>query len=202
MNASSTAGQRARAFAVLALAGFALHQLRYLVAFGGDAGAALSAQGHGYLEHALPVLLGLGLLALGVTVLRSLLWPDRIGAAGPGLARATLACVGVLLAAYSVQELVEGALAGGHPGGLSALFGGGGWLALPLAVALGLAAALALRALAGLEPGIAARVRRRPLRPRRARRAPSPPSTFQIPRASAPLAFGLARRPPPAPSIR
>jgi hypothetical protein len=50
-----------------------------------------------------------------------------------------------LLAMYSLQESLEGALATGHPGGLAGVFGHGGWVAIPLSAAVGLALALALR---------------------------------------------------------
>jgi hypothetical protein len=195
-------GPRARAIAVLALGAFALHQLRYLVAFGGDAGRALDAQGHAYLAQVLPVLAALALLALAVTVLRPLLAPESIARSGAGSRlRPALACAGVLLAAFACQELAEGLLAGGHPGGLAALYAEGGWLALPLAVLLGIGVSLVLGALAAIEVVIAARARRHRPRPRPRRRASTPASPFLIPRAAAPLAFGLARRPPPAPSI-
>ena len=80
----------------------------------------------------------------------------------------------------------------------TALFAGGGWIALPLAVAIGALAALVARALEGLERAIAVTHAERP-RPRSrapgVRGRPLPARMARL--ASAPLAFGLARRPPP-----
>ncbi len=69
----------------------------------------------------------------------------------------------VLLSLYCAQELTEGALAAGHAGGLAAVVGSGGWLALPLAIGVGGVLTLVLRAgdaLVELITGL--RVRRRP----------------------------------------
>jgi hypothetical protein len=51
-----------------------------------------------------------------------------------------------LIAAYATQEALEGAMSPGHPGGVAGVVGHGGWAALPLAVAFGLAVALLARA--------------------------------------------------------
>jgi hypothetical protein len=53
-----------------------------------------------------------------------------------------LGAAGCLVAAYAVQETLEGALAPGHPGGLAGVVGHGGWAAIPLAAAIGLVIAL------------------------------------------------------------
>jgi hypothetical protein len=59
---------------------------------------------------------------------------------------------GVLIAIYVCQEWIEGQLAGGHAAGIAGIVGAGGWLALPLAIAVGLVIALLLR---GAEAAIA-----------------------------------------------
>jgi hypothetical protein len=80
---------------------------------------------------------------------------------------------------------------------MTALLAGGGWIALPLAVAFGVLAALLARALEGLEQAIAVVHAERPARSR-APAVRGRPLPARVPRlASAPLAFGLARRPPP-----
>ena len=177
---------------VLALGAFAVHQLRYLAADGGQAGERLAHDGHAYLAAALPVLAGFALSALAATVLAA-----RAGSGGtvrrPGLLAYGLA----LLSIYCGQELIEGALSAGHPDGLGALLANSGWVALPLAFALGLVVSLVVRALEGIEavlvellgPAAAGRTGRA-----RGSSRPRTPSLTPL----APLAFGLARRPPPA----
>jgi hypothetical protein len=61
------------------------------------------------------------------------------------LRRAWAAASAGLIALYCLQESVEGLLERGHPAGLAGVFGGGGWLAIPLAIVIGLVIALALR---------------------------------------------------------
>jgi hypothetical protein len=77
------------------------------------------------------------------------------------------------------------------------MLAGGGWVALPLAVAIGALTALLARLLEGVERVIAVIHAERPLRSRapavRGRALPA----RGISLLSAPLAFGLARRPPP-----
>jgi hypothetical protein len=101
---------------------------------------------------------------------------------------------------FASQETIEGALFAGHAAGLAAVFAGGGWLALPLALVFGWACAVLDRGVQRLER-IAARACA-PVTPRpraegvlgRPRRAAARPGS------TSPLAFGLARRPPPAPA--
>ena len=57
-------------------------------------------------------------------------------------------------------------MATGHPAGLAALFAGGGWIAVPLALAIGTLAALLVRALEGVERAIAVIHAERPRRSR------------------------------------
>jgi hypothetical protein len=182
---------RLRLAAVLALAAFALHQLRYLIAYGGSSSAELSHQGHSYLAGALPILCVFAVSALAATLIRG-----RLGATAGRTSMSLIAIALALLAIYATQESIEGMLAAGHPGGLAALLAHGGWIALPLSLVLGSLAALLLRALERVEVAIAPRHRRRRLgrAPRIAGRARSA-GTPKL--AAAPLAFGLARRPPP-----
>ena len=193
MRSTSIIAQRLRLASLLALGSFGLHQLRYLLAYGGDSRQALAEQGHDYLASALPVLAALALAALLATVLRI-----RLGAgfSDTPWSRRILLCAAALLTIYAGQELLEGMLAAGHPAGAAALLGGGGWLALPLALVVGSLVAVAARLLEGIEVALALRLPRR-----LAVRAPRVRGVAREKRGanplSSPLAFGLARRPPP-----
>lgn len=127
--------------ALLPPAAFAVHELRYLLAFGSGAGAELQRTGHSYLHSLVPWLV----LALSLVVggfLRAL------GRAFSGQRSATrytmsfvglwLACSVALVAIYVSQESLEGLFATGHPSGLAGIFGYGGWWSIPAAVCVGL----------------------------------------------------------------
>ena len=183
---------RLRVSAALAAAALALHQLRYLLSHGDGAGEALARGGHGYLAFATPVvamLLALALVELGRA------WQHRQPPArSTPLRRRWAATALALVAIYGVQESLEGALVAGYPAGVVELVGAGGWLAVPLAVALGLCVALIL---GGADALLVQRARQTRRLPRPTSCAP-PPSRAWHP-ARAPLARNLAgRSPPPA----
>ncbi len=190
----------ARGAALLVLGALAVHQLRYLLAFGPATGEALHREGHGYLAQALPVLVGLAVAVVAATVVARALARSGRSARMPFISGRALWYAGALLTVFAVQELVEGSLAPGHPAGLDALVANGGWVAAPLALALGLAVAIAERLLARTDAAIASSLEQRAQPP-----APCEPQALNssftsVPRMAAPLAFGLARRPPPAPA--
>ena len=194
MGSTMRIAHRLRLAAILALGAFALHQLRYLIAFGSSSSAQLAHQGHGYLAGVLPILCVFAVSALLATLVRGRRGAALRGASAP---RRIGTFALLLLAIYATQESIEGMLAAGHPDGVAALLSHRGWLALPLAAVLGAASALAARLLEQVEVAIGAgRVRRKRLQraPRVRGRARSPFADSLI---SAPLAFGLARRPPP-----
>lgn len=147
-----------RGFLLLPAAAFAVHELRYRLAYGPRADAALAAQGHGYLDSLAPwlvLLLGLALGAFLVRVARS------AGGRADARPRRSFAALWLLassslVAIYAVQELLEGLFAAGHPTGLAGLFGHGGWWSLALAAAFGAGVAALLR-LASVVVEIAAR---------------------------------------------
>jgi hypothetical protein len=183
---------------LLIIGALVLHQLRYLLAYGGQAGTELERQGHGYLDLLAPLLVAAAaamliasvaapaLLRLAPALTRDVSSTER--AAGYGAA---------LLAVYFAQELAEGALASGHPAGLVGVLGASGWLALPLAMAFGAVGAIARGWLYRAERHLATVARRLSL-PRAPKRVHAPLS--QPPRralSSLALRFGLARRPPP-----
>jgi hypothetical protein len=188
-------GSTLRSAALIALAAFGVHQLRYLLAYGSSTHEELARQGHAYLSHALPILAGFAVAALAAGLLRAAAGERaRSAIANPRL-RSALYAASVFLV-FAAQESVEGLMSGGHASGLGAVFAAGGWLALPLAALFGCLCALLDGGLARLE-SIVARRRAPVPRPRPPRRQPAFASPVLVPRASLPLAFGIARRPPP-----
>jgi hypothetical protein len=126
---------------LLPAAAFAVHQLRFMLAFGGGAGAALHRSGHAYLHSLAPWLVALLALAAG-WLLRAL---GRAFAGQRSLPRYVislsalwLACSVALVAIFVTQEFLEGLFATGHPTGLAGIFGYGGWWAIPVAACIGL----------------------------------------------------------------
>ena len=144
---------RARLAAILALGAFAVHQLRYLIAFGSSSSEELARQGHGYMAAWLPILGVFTISALLGTLIRG-----RFGArlAQASLSRRAAIFAAALLAIFVTQESLEGVVAAGHPGGVAAVLGYDGWLAIPLAAAIGFVAALLARALEQVEIAIGA----------------------------------------------
>lgn len=141
-----------RGAALMPAAALGVHQLRYELAFGADAPRALAQQGHAYLSSLTPWIVLLAGLALGAS-LGSL--TQRWARGGDGGRPVSRRVAGVrvwllaslaLFAIFAGQELIEGAFAGGHAAGVAAVLAGGGWWALPAAIAVGGLLALALRA--------------------------------------------------------
>ena len=184
-----------RTSTLIALGAFAVHQLRYLAAYGDGAGAALGAQGHSYLEAVLPL--------LGVLAASAMLGTVAAAALGRGTTVASRRvgwafCSAALLGIFCVQESAEAVLSAGHPGGVSALLGHGGWIALPIAVLVGRMVALLLDGIASVERALAGASFRRT--PRAASTLGRPRTAERRDLACRALAFGLARRPPPLPA--
>ena len=185
---------RVRLASILAVGALTLHQLRYLIAFGGSSSTELAQEGHRYMSELLAPVAVLVLAALVATLIRG---TEAAAPTRAPLARRMAVFAAVLFAIFVCQELFAGLIASGHPSGPDAVLAGGGWIALPLAAAIGALAALVARALEGVERAIAvvhAR-RRRHLRPPSVRGQALPARRLQL--SLAPLAFGLARRPPP-----
>jgi hypothetical protein len=137
---------RSRAAALLVAGAYALHQLRYAFGYGGHAHDELAGQGHAYMTLLAPLLAVAIVVLLADFAIRLMSARARRAPGAPPRLRSVwaLATAG-LLVAYAAQELTEGALAAGHPGGAAALTAGGGWVALPLAAAIGLGLALLAR---------------------------------------------------------
>jgi hypothetical protein len=192
-------GRRLLLAALVAVAALVLHELRYLIGYGGVASEALASQGHGYLPAASSGVLLLFTLGVGQALLavrRAL--RSATASPAPPFGVLWLASICALLMIYCGQELLEGVLSPGHPSGFAALAADGGWSALPLAAGLGLLVAVALRGVAAAEALVARRARHGRGRVRGAPRARRPRPDAERPLISV-LALKLASRAPPGP---
>jgi hypothetical protein len=185
---------------VLPAAAIAVHQLRYLLAFGSTAGVELQRQGHSYLHSVAPWIVvalawaaGAFLSALG----RAMHGQTSVPRYGTSLVALWLICAASLVVIYSGQEYLEGLLATGHPAGLVGIFGYGGWWAVPAAVCVGLVLAALLHGARWVLREVAARHARTARAPRAPGVALTRPADLSLPRL-APLAMGWCGRGPPA----
>jgi hypothetical protein len=190
--------RRVAPLALMPAAAFAVHQLRYWLAFGGHAGAQLQAQGHAYVHSLVPWIVLLLALAAGA-FLRTL---GRAFGGDYRLPRYTLSFVGLwllcaaaLVAIYASQEFLEGIFAAGHPWGLAGIFGYGGWWAIPAAIAVGLVLAATFHGARRALHAVAEHHRPRHRRPRRIVLTPIAHDAVR-PRL-APVAGGWSGRGPP-----
>lgn len=181
---------------------FAVHQLRYLLAFGSDAPHELANQGHGYLLELMPWIILAVALGFGSLLARlAHAWRGGVGDDDRGrrlVALWALASAG-LLGMYVGQEFFEGLLATGHPQGIGGILGDGGLLSLPASIAVGGVLALVVRGSRELVSRIARRRRSRARNVvlRAPRRAVRPACVaVALPRL-APLAGASAGRAPP-----
>jgi len=178
-----------RGLVLLPVAAFALHQLRYTLAYGSHARQVLAAQGHSYMTSLAPWLVLLVALGAGSFLLR--VARGRDDRPRRPLFGLWALSSGSLLAVYVVQELLEALFAAGHPGGFAGVFGHGGWWAVPLALLLGAVIAALLHVGRLLVPAAPRRNAFGPPPLTRALRAVSLP-------LHAPLAGAAAGRAPPA----
>jgi hypothetical protein len=185
--------------ALMPAGAFAVHQLRYWLAFGSRAGAELQAQGHSYLHSLVPWIVLLIAMSAGV-FLRAL---GRALSGRCSLPRYTLSfatrwlvCAACLVALYVAQEFLEGLFATGHPGGLIGVFGDGGWWSGPAALAVGLVLATVFHGARWVVREVAERHRRPVGRARRRLLAARLPRDAMLP-PLAPLSDGWSGRGPP-----
>jgi hypothetical protein len=179
---------------------FAVHQLRYLLAYGGAASGELARTGHSYLQSVVPWLVMLIALAAGC-LLRAVgrACSGQTSRAGFTLSFAGLwvVCAALLVVIFAGQELLEGLFATGHPAGLAGIFGYGGWWALPAAVCVGLVLAAVFHGARWVVSEVARRAGRRPrITAVAALVAARPCAAFVAP--AAPLLAGWSSRGPPA----
>ncbi len=186
--------------ALMPLAAFAVHQLRYWLAFGRGAGLELQRTGHSYLHSLVPWLM----LLLAVVVGGFLVALGRAFAGQRSLTRYTvsftalwLISTGALVAIYISQESLEGLFATGHPGGLAGIFGSGGWWAIFAAACVGLVLAAIFHGARRVLSEISERRARRQQTPTRAIFRLRPPRDPTLPRL-APLCAGWSGRGPPS----
>jgi hypothetical protein len=124
-----------RAGALLAAGSLAVHELRYQLGYGGEGAVG----GHGYLTWLAPLVALTLAAACGVWLARIGRGSDRAADGGRGLT--WLGASASLLLTYVAQETVEALAAPGHPG----LLAHGGWVVVPIALAVGAAVSLLLR---------------------------------------------------------
>lgn len=120
---------------LLVAAAFAVHQLRFVLAYGSDAHRVLNEPGHRYLPFAAGaavVLLLVGALQFAGLLLRCARGSTAPERPAPALSRVWAQNAAVLVAVYVAQEGLEGAFTAGHP-----IWAHGGWIVLPLALAFG-----------------------------------------------------------------
>jgi hypothetical protein len=132
--------------ALFPLGAFAVHQLRYALAYGADASRELADQGHAYLHELTPwIVLTIALGVGGLIARLAHAW--RTGESGrcPRLVVLWALASGGLFSIYVGQEYLEGLLASGHPQGLAGILGDGGLWALPASIAVGGLLALVVR---------------------------------------------------------
>ena len=135
-----------RTLALFGAASAAVHELRYVIAYGGGASHALAAHPHGYLSVALPGVITAALITLASFVMRTA-GGCRVEARGRELPLLVLwlACTVALASIYAIQETLEGA----------GTIAGSGWVGIALAVPAGLLVTLAIRGADAAEmPGI------------------------------------------------
>jgi hypothetical protein len=187
-----------RTSALFYVGALSLHELRYLVGWGAGAERALGHQGHAYLAYAMPWAVALAAAGLAQVV-------RRVGArrgegpdgGRPGTGAWLVASAG-LLGVYAAQETVEGVLAPGHPAGLAGVFGHGGLVAVPLALAIGGLIVIAerrARAALGAPSRLGTTLRRWIAA---APPPPGAPTPVRRSRTAGILAINLAGRAPPA----
>jgi hypothetical protein len=191
--------RRLAPLALMPPAAFAVHQLRYWLAFGGHAGLFLNRQGHLYLHSLAPWLA----VAVAIAVGGFLQALGRALGGQRSLSRYTLSftalwltCAAALVAIYASQELLEGVLATGHPAGLVGVFGYGGWWSVPAALAVGLVLAAAFHGARWALREVADR-RSAKLNTRRTRTPVLRPAYCALAPRLAPLADGWSDRGPP-----
>jgi hypothetical protein len=189
---------RVRAAAAMPAAVLTVHQLRYQLAFGTRTDEKLASQGHQYLGALGPAVAMLMAIGVGLFLARLVrAWRDGQGVAAAGrepLVKIWVLTALSLLVIYCGQELLEGALTTGHPGGLAGVFGQGGLWAIPLSVFLGGLVAVVVRVGDAAIRWVAGR--------HRSRHRAARPRSFQRPRGfiavlRGPLADAAAGRAPP-----
>lgn len=185
--------------ALFPCAAVVVHELRYVLAFGHASGAVLQRTGHSYLHSLTPWLVALLAIAVGGFLRglgRALSGQRSLGRYTLSFGALWLACAAALVAIFVCQELLEGFVATGHPGGLSGVFGYGGWWAVPAAGCIGLVLAALLHGARWVLEEVARRVSG-PGPRRSSLRVALPRRSTAVVLACVPLAAGWSGRGPP-----
>jgi hypothetical protein len=184
--------------ALFPVGAFAVHQLRYQLAFGTDASRELADQGHAYLHELTPwIVLAVAAGAGGLLARLARAWRSGESERGRCLAALWALTSAALFSIYVGQEFLESLLADGHPQGLAGILGDGGLWALPASIAVGGLLALLVRGGRALVASVARLGRRRPrVAAARAPKGALRPARVALPRL-APLAGASAGRAPP-----
>ena len=185
--------------ALVPAAALLVHQLRFMLAFGGGAGVELARQGHSYLHSLVPwivLLIGVAVGAFLWALGRALCGQRSVPRYTLSLAALWLVCAVSLVGIYIAQEFLEGLFATGHPAGLTGIFGYGGWWSIPAAVCVGLVLAALLHGARWVLDEVGERRRRVvPVARPRPARLPRPRDVW--PPLLSPLADGWSGRGPP-----
>jgi hypothetical protein len=185
--------------ALMPAAAFAVHQLRYWLAFHNLAAIQLERQGHAYLHSLVPwiiVLLALAAGAFARALGRALGGRCSMPRYTMTFAALWLVCSACLVAIYASQELLEGFVVTGHPAGLVGVFGYGGWWAIPAALCVGLVLAAVFHGAHWVLREVASRRAARPVTARIALAVPRPSFAAWVPHP-VPLVDGWSGRGPP-----
>jgi hypothetical protein len=178
---------------------FAVHQLRYWLAFHGVAGVELQRQGHAYLHSVVPwIVLSLALAAGAFvrSVGRALGGECSVSRYATSFAAMWLLCAGCLVGIYVCQEFLEGVFLTGHPAGVAGIFGYGGWWSVPAAACIGLVLAALFHGARWVLRAVAERGGRRAALPRAPLTAPLGGCRPPAPRLT-PVVVGWSDRGPP-----
>lgn len=184
--------------ALMPAGAFAVHQLRFWLAFGSRASALLRAQGHSYLHSAAPWIVVLVAFTLGAflrAVGRAFRGNRSVSRFTASFAALWLMCALALVGIYVLQEFLEGLFATGHPSGLVGIFGYGGWWSIPAAFAVGLVLAALFHGARWVLDEVAQRWRQMTHRPERVASGVRPRDAALL--RPAPLAVGWSGRGPP-----
>lgn len=179
-------------------AALGVHELRYLLAYGSHASLALQRQGHAYLHSIAPwIVLTLGLALGGFARALGRAWSGErtAGRYALSLVGLWLVCTISLLVTYAAQETLEGLFATGHAAGWTAIFGFGGWWAVPASLCVGLVLAAAYHGARWVLATVARRAHRRRSIVGAAPALPFPAALY--PPRLAPAAGGWTGRGPP-----
>lgn len=194
-----------RTLALVPAGAIAVHQLRYVLAFGPNARHELTMEGHAYLHAVAPwalLLAAIALVAMLARLLRAWDGPTDADGSIPPARRwsagfAWTALTAALIACFVAQELLEGLFETHGANGLTRVFGDGGWWALPAAATVAALLVLALRGEDALVATLTARRLTEADAPVPAP-APAPRPAEPLLFPTAPLASARAGRAPPA----